>query len=77
MARSRRILVSLESRATYGYSRNVMRAMRDFPELECRTLVTGMHLMPEHNDRPGANYQYTFDVVSSWHIVDRCFKLVT
>ena len=47
MARSRRILVSLESRATYGYSRNVMRAMRDFPELECRTLVTGMHLLPE------------------------------
>ena len=39
MARSRRILVSLESRATYGYSRNVMRAMRDISELECRTLA--------------------------------------
>lgn len=24
-----------------------MRAMRDFPALDCRTLVTGMHLMPE------------------------------
>lgn len=43
----RRILVSLESRATYGYSRNVMRAMRNFTDLELTTLVTGMHLMPE------------------------------
>lgn len=43
----RRILVSLESRATYGYSRNVMNAMRNYPELELTTLVTGMHLMPE------------------------------
>jgi UDP-N-acetylglucosamine 2-epimerase (non-hydrolysing)/GDP/UDP-N,N'-diacetylbacillosamine 2-epimerase (hydrolysing) len=43
----RRVLVTLESRATYGYSRNVMRAMRAFPELECRTLVTGMHLMAD------------------------------
>lgn len=44
---ARRILVTLESRATYGYSRNVMRAMRAFPELELATLVTGMHLMEE------------------------------
>ena len=43
----RKILVTLESRATYGYSRNVMRAMRKFPDLELATLVTGMHLMPE------------------------------
>jgi GDP/UDP-N,N'-diacetylbacillosamine 2-epimerase (hydrolysing) len=43
----RRILATLESRATYGYSRNVMRAMRDFPDLDLVTLVTGMHLMPE------------------------------
>jgi len=43
----RKILITLESRATYGYSRNVMRAMREFPELELATLVTGMHLMPE------------------------------
>ncbi|WP_297023986.1 UDP-N-acetylglucosamine 2-epimerase [Thalassospira sp.] len=45
--KKRRILCSLESRATYGYSRNVMNAMRDYPELELTTLVTGMHLMPE------------------------------
>lgn len=44
---TRRILISLESRATYGYSRNVMRAMAGYPELELTTLVTGMHLMPE------------------------------
>jgi GDP/UDP-N,N'-diacetylbacillosamine 2-epimerase (hydrolysing) len=43
----RRILAILESRATYGYSRNVMRAMSDFSELELTTLVTGMHLVPE------------------------------
>ena len=46
MAR-RRILFTLESRATYGYSKNVMVAMRAFPELELQTLVTGMHLLPE------------------------------
>lgn len=43
----RRIAVSLESRATYGYARNVLRAMRNVPELEPVTLVSGMHLMPE------------------------------
>lgn len=43
----RRILVTLESRATYGYSKNVMLAMRDLPEIELQTLVTGMHLVPE------------------------------
>ena len=43
----RKILVTLESRATYGYSKNVMLEMRNFPELEVVTLVTGMHLIPE------------------------------
>jgi UDP-N-acetylglucosamine 2-epimerase (non-hydrolysing)/GDP/UDP-N,N'-diacetylbacillosamine 2-epimerase (hydrolysing) len=46
MAR-RRVLVTLESRATYGYSKNVMLMMREFPELELMTMVTGMHLIPE------------------------------
>ncbi len=45
--KKRRILVTLESRATYGYSKNVMLAMSEFPELELITLVTGMHLVPE------------------------------
>ncbi len=44
---ARKILVTLESRATYGYSRNVMAAMRAYPELELATLVTGGHLVPE------------------------------
>ena len=43
----RRILVTLESRATYGYSKNVMNAMKKYPDLELLTLVTGMHLVPE------------------------------
>lgn len=43
----RRLLFTLESRATYGYSRNVMRAAAEFPELEVLTLVTGMHLIDE------------------------------
>jgi UDP-N-acetylglucosamine 2-epimerase (non-hydrolysing)/GDP/UDP-N,N'-diacetylbacillosamine 2-epimerase (hydrolysing) len=43
----RKILVTLESRATYGYSKNVMLEMQNFPELETVTLVTGMHLIPE------------------------------
>ena len=47
MAKSRRVLVTLESRATFGYSVNVIkRAMAD-PALEVQTLLTGMHLMPE------------------------------
>lgn len=43
----RKVLVILESRATYGYSKNVMLAMNDFQDLELLTLVTGMHLMAE------------------------------
>jgi GDP/UDP-N,N'-diacetylbacillosamine 2-epimerase (hydrolysing) len=47
MAKPRRVLVTLESRATFGYSVNVIkRAMAD-PALEVQTLLTGMHLMPE------------------------------
>ena len=47
MAKPRRVLVTLESRATFGYSVNVIkRAMAD-RALEVQTLLTGMHLMPE------------------------------
>jgi UDP-N-acetylglucosamine 2-epimerase (non-hydrolysing)/GDP/UDP-N,N'-diacetylbacillosamine 2-epimerase (hydrolysing) len=47
MAQPRRVLVTLESRATFGYSVNVIkRAMAD-SALEVQTLLTGMHLMPE------------------------------
>jgi UDP-N-acetylglucosamine 2-epimerase (non-hydrolysing)/GDP/UDP-N,N'-diacetylbacillosamine 2-epimerase (hydrolysing) len=47
MAKRRRVLATLESRATFGYSVNVIkRAMAD-PALEVQTLLTGMHLMPE------------------------------
>jgi GDP/UDP-N,N'-diacetylbacillosamine 2-epimerase (hydrolysing) len=47
LVEKRKILVTLESRATYGYSKNVMLEMQNFPELEIVTLVTGMHLIPE------------------------------
>lgn len=43
----RRVLVTLESRATYGYSANVMRAMQARGDIDIVTLVTGMHLMSE------------------------------
>lgn len=45
MSAAKRVLVTLESRATYGYSKNVMNAIRNFPELELSTLVTGAHLV--------------------------------
>jgi len=41
----RKVLVTLESRATYGYSKNVMNTIRNFQELELTTLVTGAHLV--------------------------------
>lgn len=47
MSRRRRVLVTLESRATFGYSVNVIKTAMVDPALEVQTLVTGMHLMPE------------------------------
>lgn len=44
---TRRILLTLESRATYGYSKNVYRAIQQLGQMEVVTLVTGMHLIPE------------------------------
>lgn len=61
---TRRILVSLESRATYGYSRNVMRKMQEYPELELTTLVTGMHLMPEMGNSVDLIYRDGFPVTA-------------
>jgi GDP/UDP-N,N'-diacetylbacillosamine 2-epimerase (hydrolysing) len=47
MKQPRRILVALESRATFGYSVNVIRRMMADSAIEVQTLVCGMHLMPE------------------------------
>ena len=47
MSHARRILVVFESRATYGYSKNVIKAMQGRKDLQLLTLVTGMHLVPE------------------------------
>lgn len=43
----RRILVILDSRASYGYTRTLMRTMQATPGLELLTLVTGGHLLTE------------------------------
>ena len=43
----RKILFILESRATYGYSKNIINAAALFPALEIQTIVTGTHLIPE------------------------------
>jgi UDP-hydrolysing UDP-N-acetyl-D-glucosamine 2-epimerase len=53
MTRRRRILVTLESRATFGYSVNVIKLAMADAALEVQTLVTGMHLMPELGDTIG------------------------
>tara|TARA_B100000579_G_scaffold68503_1_gene51444 strand:+ start:2144 stop:3298 length:1155 start_codon:yes stop_codon:yes gene_type:complete len=44
MNKKKNILFHLESRATYGYARNVLRVINEFPELEYSTVVTGGHL---------------------------------
>lgn len=46
----RKILCLLESRATWGYSKNVLKAFADFPTLEFETLVTGSHLSARHGE---------------------------
>jgi GDP/UDP-N,N'-diacetylbacillosamine 2-epimerase (hydrolysing) len=43
----RKILFILESRATYGYSKNVINSAGAFPSLEIQTVITGAHLIPE------------------------------
>lgn len=45
--RPRRVLVILDSRASYGYTRGLMRQMMATPALELATLVTGGHLLDE------------------------------
>lgn len=45
--KKRRILLTLESRATYGYSRNVLREIKKYENLEPLTLVTGIHLIDD------------------------------
>ncbi len=44
----RKILFSLESRATYGYSKNVIKAIKNFPNLSFQTLLTGSHLSKKY-----------------------------
>ena len=46
LTKRKKILFHLESRATYGYARNVLRVIKNFHNLEYTTLVTGGHLDP-------------------------------
>ena len=41
------ILFVLESRATYGYAKNVINELKNWENLEFKTLITGMHLLDE------------------------------
>ncbi len=61
----RKILVILESRATYGYAKNVMKVMQGFDELEILTLVTGMHLVPELGNSIDLIRQDGFDITTT------------
>ena len=45
--RPRRVLVTLESRATFGYSLPTLRLLAADPAIDLLTLVTGSHLMAE------------------------------
>lgn len=46
----RRVCVVTGSRAEYGLLRWVMQGIREAPELDLQTVVTGMHLAPEFGD---------------------------
>ncbi len=46
--KKRTICFSLESRATYGYAKNVLRAFKNFDKLCYRTIVTGGHLSKKY-----------------------------
>ena len=43
----RKILLILESRASYGYSKNLLQILDKNNNIKCRTLVTGTHLSKE------------------------------
>jgi GDP/UDP-N,N'-diacetylbacillosamine 2-epimerase (hydrolysing) len=65
MVKRRRLLITLESRATFGYSVNVIkRAMAD-PALEVQTLVTGAHLMPELGNTESMLHQAQLPISAS------------
>ena len=43
----KKILMILESRASYGYSKNLINIIKDDKQFLCKTLVTGTHLSKE------------------------------
>jgi GDP/UDP-N,N'-diacetylbacillosamine 2-epimerase (hydrolysing) len=65
MVKRRRLLITLESRATFGYSVNVIRRAMADPALEVQTLVTGAHLMPELGNTESMLYQAQLPISAS------------
>jgi GDP/UDP-N,N'-diacetylbacillosamine 2-epimerase (hydrolysing) len=65
MVKRRRLLITLESRATFGYSVNVIRRAMADPALEVQTLVTGMHLMPELGNTQSTLHQAQIPISAS------------
>ena len=47
-SKKRTICFSLDSRATYGYAKNVLKELSQFDRLEYRTIVLGGHLSKKH-----------------------------
>ncbi|MAI77059.1 MAG: UDP-N-acetylglucosamine 2-epimerase (hydrolyzing) [Pelagibacteraceae bacterium TMED65] len=47
-SKKRRVCFSLDSRATYGYAKNVLKVLSQFDKLEYRTIVLGGHLSKKH-----------------------------
>ncbi len=78
--KQRRIACILESRATYGYARNVLLVAQHRPDLEMLCVVSGMHLIPEFGDTlksieadgfsiaAQVSVQHDDDNASSWSI---------
>lgn len=64
----RKILFILESRASYGYSKNLLEILKTKKNIKCKTLVTGTHLSKELgnsvkeivNDKIKIDYKLSF-----------------
>ncbi len=65
----KKILFILESRASYGYSKNLLKILKKNKNIKCKTLVTGTHLSKELgnsvdeilNDKIKIDYKLNFN----------------
>ena len=64
----RKILFVLESRASYGYSKNLLNILKKNKKIKCKTVITGTHLSKELgnsvneilNDNIKIDYKFIF-----------------